>query len=328
MSIPTPGPKDYKFNPFDAIEAGDQHRGAMANPEAEVIAQLEKDFVAGWELNARDQYGASLLINACDYAEEQVALWLIERGIDVQVKDEVLGRSALHYASEQGLFQVVKKLVELGLDVNSPSENPKGKGFTPLLLACFKAREARLLNPEVRRVKDNKKVKNHPLATAMIEGRKAYVDLIAFLLERGANPNAKSTDASGTAPLHLSVEGGDVEATALLLSHKADPNIRLGMGSLTPLFFAAREGLVETAVQVLDAGADVNAKDQYGFTALHEAADKGHEQVVKLLLERGADRTIGVDPGYAPYTHKETAADMAKARGFTKVAELLQAATM
>ena len=39
----------------------------------------------------------------------------------------------------------------------------------------------------------------------------------------------------------------------------------------------------------LDKGADVNAKTRYGATALTFAADKGHIEVVKLLVSRGAD---------------------------------------
>lgn len=55
------------------------------------------------------------------------------------------------------------------------------------------------------------------------------------------------------------------------------------------LFAAARRGDVKAVGTLLDAGVDVNTKSPYGATALHFAADKGHVEVVRLLLKRKAD---------------------------------------
>ena len=56
---------------------------------------------------------------------------------------------------------------------------------------------------------------------------------------------------------------------------------------------------------LLDAGADVNRQGEGGFTALHSAAQNGDEELVRLLLERGAD------PGLATADGKRRAADFA-----------------
>lgn len=58
------------------------------------------------------------------------------------------------------------------------------------------------------------------------------------------------------------------------------------------LFAAARKGDVAAVKALLDKGADVNAKTQYGATALSYACDKGHTEVVRLLIERGADVNV------------------------------------
>ena len=55
---------------------------------------------------------------------------------------------------------------------------------------------------------------------------------------------------------------------------------------------AARKGDVAKLKELLDKGVDVNTKTQYGATALAYACDKGHFEVVKLLLERGANVNV------------------------------------
>jgi len=58
------------------------------------------------------------------------------------------------------------------------------------------------------------------------------------------------------------------------------------------LFEAVRKGDVAAVTAALDKGADVNAKFRYGTTALFKAAERGHTDVAKLLLERGADLKV------------------------------------
>ena len=62
-----------------------------------------------------------------------------------------------------------------------------------------------------------------------------------------------------------------------------------GGGGLTPLMFAAREGDLESAKLLLDAGADVNQTTEYGWTPLLTATNNRHYQLGKYLIERGAD---------------------------------------
>ncbi len=58
------------------------------------------------------------------------------------------------------------------------------------------------------------------------------------------------------------------------------------------LWESARSGDAANVTALLDRGADVNAKFRYGATALFKAAERGHTEVVKVLLARGADATI------------------------------------
>jgi len=71
-------------------------------------------------------------------------------------------------------------------------------------------------------------------------------------------------------------------------SKPADPKQALN----DQLFEAARKGDAAAVTDLLDRGADVNAKFRYGTTALFKAAERGNTDVVKVLLARGADATV------------------------------------
>jgi ankyrin repeat protein len=76
-----------------------------------------------------------------------------------------------------------------------------------------------------------------------------------------------------------------------LLGRGAKPG-RAGADGITPLMAAAQAGHTETVRTLLDAGADVNARrggGAKGRTALIDAAGAGHAEIVRLLLGKGAD---------------------------------------
>jgi ankyrin repeat protein len=73
-----------------------------------------------------------------------------------------------------------------------------------------------------------------------------------------------------------------------------------GGGGLTPLIFAAREGDIESARALLDAGADVNQPSEYGWTPLLTAVNNRNYQLARLLIERGADVNLANKGGWTP----------------------------
>jgi ankyrin repeat protein len=99
---------------------------------------------------------------------------------------------------------------------------------------------------------------------------------------------------------------------ALLLSAAA-----IAQNTNEEFFTAARRGDATAVKAFLDKGTDVNAKTQYGATALAYAADKGHVEVVRLLLERGADANVK-DTFYG-----EVPIGWACTKGHTEVIKLL-----
>ena len=155
--------------------------------------------------------------------------------------------------------------------------------------------------------------------------------LMALLLDAGANPNAQlklfppyralGADRGGdmlltigTTPLARAARGGDVDAVRLLLAHHANPDIG-NNSDVTPLMLAAGYGTSATdtrgryrteeqALGAIDAllkgGADVNAANAGGATALHGAASVGYDQVVKLLAAHNARLDARDGRGFTP----------------------------
>jgi ankyrin repeat protein len=142
----------------------------------------------------------------------------------------------------------------------------------------------------------------------------SYLELMRALLDHGANPDARLTkalwfrptshnqewvDKKGVTTFWRAAQSSDVAAMKVLVAHGADPNIASEEG-VTPLMAAAGLGWganasrnvpgawLDAVKYCLELGADVNAKDIYSYTALHGAAYRGDNEMVKLLVERGA----------------------------------------
>jgi len=73
-----------------------------------------------------------------------------------------------------------------------------------------------------------------------------------------------------------------------------------GGGGLTPLVFAAREGDLESAKLLVDAGAPINQVTEYAWTPLLTAVNNRNYQLAKYLLEKGADPNIANKGGWTP----------------------------
>jgi ankyrin len=73
-----------------------------------------------------------------------------------------------------------------------------------------------------------------------------------------------------------------------------------GGGGLTPLVFAAREGDLESAKLLIEAGAPINQVTEYGWTPLLTAVNNRNYQLAKYLLEKGADPNIANKGGWTP----------------------------
>lgn len=182
--------------------------------------------------------------------------------------------TALAEAAQCGDGAMIAALAKAGADVNAAY----GEGETPLMAAA---------------------------RTGTVEGVKA-------LLAAGANVNAADQYRGETA-LMLAVSENHAEVAKLLINAGANVNARsilydfnfrkvaaggtqavYSRGGLTPLMFAARQGAIESAKVLLDAGADINAAEEdYGFTPILEAIFNDHYDLAAFLVDRKASLKEG-----------------------------------
>ena len=110
------------------------------------------------------------------------------------------------------------------------------------------------------------------------------------------------------------------------LLHFAGASINARGDRCAPLFLAAATGKAEAVRYLLDEGADVNARDEFGHTALTEATFNGNVAVIRELLVRGAEINIvavdGTALDLATRTNNAAAADLLKHYGGKRASEL------
>ena len=123
-----------------------------------------------------------------------------------------------------------------------------------------------------------------PLADAAMKGDAAAV---RGLLASGADVNAARGD--GMTALHWAAETGNAEIADILASAGAILEVTTRLGAYTPLHVAGRKGADEVIRVLLEAGADARAVAATGSTPMHLAAGAGSAAGVRHLLDAGAE---------------------------------------
>jgi uncharacterized protein len=106
-----------------------------------------------------------------------------------------------------------------------------------------------------------------------------------YLLEKGADVNAVSTNGTGYSALTGAVTAGHTEIVSWLLESGTDANYRYGPG-YTPLLTAAANGRLDIVKLLLRHGADAAAQTNDGKSALTLATERNHPEVAEFLKNR------------------------------------------
>ena len=137
-----------------------------------------------------------------------------------------------------------------------------------------------------------------------------------FDLKRGATTSKAKEERESGKVFFRSVRIGDYTEVKRLIEQGADVNAKDYYGA-TALMAASEIGYAEVAKLLIEEGADVNAQSNHGYTALMNASKYGHTYIAKLLIEKGAD--VNAQTNYGG-----TSLIFASYYGFTDVAQLLK----
>ncbi|HUG90340.1 MAG TPA: ankyrin repeat domain-containing protein [Planctomycetaceae bacterium] len=243
-------------------------------------ALIERLLNAGADAKERGPDGETTVMLAARNGNAQAIKLLVAAGADVNAKESTRGTTALMWAATQGHPAAVRALVELGADVaarSGPAGLPRNYMAGKVGVEAVKAA------PRIR-------------AAAAAAGR-TFEEQLEF--ERSQGANLAGRDGGGASSQGRSAAAAQAEA-----NDQQDVIIAGlvggGSGGLTPLVFAAREGDIESAKVLIEAGADVNQVTEYGWSPLLTATNNRNYELGAMLIERGADVNIANKGGWTP----------------------------
>jgi uncharacterized protein len=272
------------------------------------------------------------------------------------------GLTALLYASREGALDSVRELVAGKADLNLTEPDGTNALLMAIINAHYDVAAFLLdagANPNIAdkygRTALYAAVDMNTVDTSgtrpppPVTDRLGPFEMISALLAHGANTNARLKEATpgraisddpdptlrgGTTPFMRAAKTGDVASMRLLLKSGADPLLGSQYGT-TPLMAAAGVGLdyggnfppedrsLEAVKLCLELGADVNAANMNGLTALHGAAARGADRIAQLLVEKGAKLDIKDKKGRTPLD-VALGKDAVKNPGYPSTAALLR----
>lgn len=277
-----------------SLHAGEFHLAATKGD----IPALESILKSNPEaLNAPDGNGMAALRLATYSNQIETVRFLLNRGADPDVQDD-MGNTPLHWACSFGHEAITALLIDHKADLSAENAS----GMTPLHNAASRgriklaelliAKGADVNAPEVRGWS--------PLDYARAAKQKEMVDWLSSHGGRSLKGTVSIADA------RLATEK---RAAAKFKSNPALVNKIEGKG-VTPLLSAVQLNRTDVSKSLIELGADINAKDKDGWSALHFAAWNGNIDIAKVLLSKGLnpdDRTKDLATPLMRPTSKEMA---------------------
>ena len=245
---------------------------------------------AGANPNIADNDGFGPLYHAVIGKKNDIARTLAKNNasgaaLDVHLPGHELGYGLAHQAAEAGDIPGLTLLAELGADFNFKDK----RGRTPLAVAAADGHLETvllLLNAGA----DPNIVDNHGYAPLYHAAAARREEVSPALAAAGADVEQLNfrRQGKGYGLAHYAAGKGHVRRLRLLAELGADLNLREDRG-YTPLAVAVIDDKPESIQFLLEAGVDPNMPDNGGATPLHHAAAEGRAEVVRMLLEAGAN---------------------------------------
>ncbi|XP_062044994.1 ankyrin repeat and KH domain-containing protein 1 isoform X3 [Lepus europaeus] len=235
------------------------------------------------------------LAEACSDGDVNAVRKLLDEGRSVNEHTEE-GESLLCLACSAGYYELAQVL--LAMHANVEDRGNKGD-ITPLMAASSGGYLdiVKLLLLHDADVNSQSATGNTALTYACAGG---FVDIVKVLLNEGAN--IEDHNENGHTPLMEAASAGHVEVARILLDHGAGINTHSNEFKESALTLACYKGHLDMVRFLLEAGADQEHKTDEMHTALMEACMDGHVEVARLLLDSGAQVNMPADSFESPLT--------------------------
>ena len=231
--------------------------------------EIVKLLLAKSDLSVTDNFGWSVLMRAVESGSLEMVELLLAQGVDVnaQAKD---GRTALMIAASRKRPEIAKLLLERGAEANAKNQDGETALFSAVESGDPEVAEILLDNGAA--IDEENEAGETPLLKA---AEKGYVDVVRLLKKRGAESS-----------VFVAAVEGDTDELGRFLSRGVHVDTRDKRGR-TILMAAVKHANLEAARMLLEKGADVNALDGDGVTAL-QIANRDHKPIRDLLTAYGA----------------------------------------
>ena len=271
-------------------------------------AMITKLLKAGAEATEVGPNGQTVLMLAARNGNPDAIKVLLEGGAKVNAKESLRGTTALMWAAEQKHPGAVKALLAGGADFaarSGPAGLPRNYLAPRVNVQAVKDAQARYkraaaagrtYEEQLKWEKENGQYSG-PASFGEQQAAREKADAAAKAeaAAKAAPASAAPTQAAGRGR-GRGARGAAGAAAANAEEEDNGENVAVvaglvgsGGGGLTALTFAAREGDLESAKALLDAGADINETTEYGWTPLLTATNNRHYILGKYLMDRGAD---------------------------------------
>jgi ankyrin repeat protein len=221
------------------------------------------------------------------------------------------GTTALHWAVRSDDLETAKLLLQAGANVRVADRY----GIAPLKLAAENG-SAAMIEILLKAGADPNTTLPSGETTLMTAAHTGKPDAISMLLTHGAKPNERESRFGETAMMWAAAEnngaairvladgGGDLNAKSNLTEFPEFKFLTSGMvitalpkGGWTPLMYAARQGSMDSARTLIEAGANPNLTDPDGTTATIIAIINAHFDLAAMLAEKGVDLNVADSSG-------------------------------
>jgi ankyrin repeat protein len=271
------------------------------------------------DVNAPQGDGTTALHWAAFNDDRDLAKLLLAAGANVKAATRVGAITPLFLASKNGSAPMIELLLKAGADANSATET----GTTALMMAASAGNPEALKALLTHGAKVNERDLAHGQTALIFAASLNRAEAIKVLIANGADPSITSKvtktervrfNADGVpAPDEPPPPAAKEDAKSAQQKQGRGDRGAATMGGQTALLYAARDGQIDAARALIEAGADVNqSNSEEKTTPLVMAIMNGHFDLGKMLLDHGADPNLAnvwglaalyatIDVQWAPY---------------------------